>query len=58
MDTEPCSKCGMEMRKIGPFARVKPEGEPAAKWDGVREFCCVNEECSECGKVVRVPDES
>ena len=33
------------MHQMGPFADVKPEGQPAQKWDGVIEYQCTNSEC-------------
>jgi len=47
-----CESCGKPMRKIGPFAQVKPEGEPAAKFDDIYRYECSTEECFAFNQVV------
>jgi len=42
------------MRKIGPFATVKPEGQPAQKWDGVLQYECKNEKCEQYHKLTKI----
>jgi hypothetical protein len=49
-----CKMCGVDMRKIGPFAMAKPEGQPSHKWDGILKFECKNEECPEYNKLVEI----
>lgn len=44
------------MRKIGPFARRKEEGEPAYKSDGTAKYQCANEECEDYGKIVTLKE--
>lgn len=51
--TTECSECGRNMKQIGPFAELKPEGEPAKKWDGSLEYSCTNESCKNYGVVIR-----
>ena len=40
-----CEYCLEEMKQIGPFASIKPEGQPAKKWDGKIDYICINENC-------------
>jgi DNA-directed RNA polymerase subunit RPC12/RpoP len=38
-----CEKCGAEnLRQSGPYARRKPEGEPARKGTDEISFLCLN----------------
>ncbi len=49
-----CEKCNQPMRQIGPFAKVKPEGQPSEKWDGNLDFECRNDNCKNLGKIITV----
>ena len=49
-----CENCTESMHQIGPFAKVKPEGQPAEKWDGILDFECINERCVDKGKIIKV----
>lgn len=53
-----CQKCGIEMRQIGPVAAVKPEGQPAQKWDGILKYECKNEKCEQHHKLIEIVEES
>lgn len=48
-----CDVCGNEMYKIGPFARARVEGQPDVKFDGIHEYQCINNQCSENEKIVK-----
>lgn len=54
MFKQKCQKCGTEMRKIGPFATVKLEGQPSQKWDGVLKYECKNEKCENYNKLIEI----
>ncbi|MBU2103464.1 hypothetical protein KJ848_03245 [Patescibacteria group bacterium] len=49
-----CEECGQEMRKIGPFARTKPEGAASFNFDGTYDYNCINEACGKIGKILKV----
>ena len=49
-----CEVCDNLMHQIGPFARKMEEGKPAHKWDGYLDFECINENCQNKGKVIRI----
>ena len=51
-----CEKCHKEMRKIGPFARIKSEGEPSYKWDGMLQYQCLNDYCEDYQIIVTVKE--
>ncbi len=51
-----CEKCDKEMKQAGPFARVKREGEPADKWDGITEYQCINAKCSNFCRIIKIND--
>lgn len=49
-----CQKCGIEMKKIGPLATVKPEGQPSQKDIGIWEYVCINEKCVQYNKSIKI----
>lgn len=49
-----CEKCGSELMQSGPYAHVKPEGEPAHKGLDEINFWCNNEDCKDFNKNIRV----
>lgn len=49
-----CKKCNSLMYQIGPFATLKPEGQPTEKWDGLIDFECTNQECENVGKIIKL----
>jgi hypothetical protein len=48
-----CDACGEPMHRIGNFASVKVEGQPAAKHDGSCPYECINDDCPACGVTVK-----
>lgn len=49
-----CEKCNNLMHQIGPFATLKSEGQPTEKWDGLVDFECINKECENVGKIIKL----
>lgn len=49
-------KCGKILKKIGPFATVKPEGQPAQKYDGTITLICPDSDCPECNVKINIPE--
>lgn len=45
------------MRRIGPFATVKPEGQPAQKLDSIRRYACKNEGCAQYHKLIEIDED-
>jgi len=41
-----CDACHEPMHQIGPFAERVREGQPIPKWDGLTEYECVNDQCT------------
>lgn len=59
MNTEKlCELCEKPMRKIGPFAARKLEGQPSKQFDGKFRFECVQEECPSFNKVIELDEAS
>ena len=51
-----CKKCGLEMKKSGPYLHVKEEGQPAHKGPSPVYYCCMNKQCANYGKVIKVKE--
>gem|GEM_PF-3111147 len=52
IESEACLKCGNIMKKSGPFARVKREGDPAYSGKSQFFYTCMHEGCSEFYKEI------
>lgn len=49
-----CKKCNQEMKKSGPYADNKAEGEAASRGPNNIYYTCMNTECDEHQKSVSV----
>lgn len=49
-----CEKCGWKLKQSGPYAHNKQEGEPAHKGPDEINFCCINEDCENFNKNLKV----
>ena len=52
-----CTKCNKDMKKSGPYAPIKKEGQPSYKGSLPVYYCCMNEKCSEFGKNITVQED-
>lgn len=58
MDLErKCEKCGLKMKKLGPYAPRKKEGEPAHRGALPVYYTCMNQDCSEFYKNIESKEE-
>ncbi|OHB23821.1 MAG: hypothetical protein A3J67_03055 [Parcubacteria group bacterium RIFCSPHIGHO2_02_FULL_48_10b] len=51
-----CESCGKPMKKSGPYAPDKKEGEPTHKGPLPVFYTCMNEKCNAFNKNKEVPD--
>lgn len=49
-----CEKCKKGMRRIGPFATIKPEGELSQKASDIMQYECVNEHCEQYNQSIEI----
>lgn len=49
-----CEGCKQPMRKIGPYATRKPEGQPSKKLDGKVRFQCTQNECPNFNQIIEL----
>jgi len=49
-----CEKCEKEMKESGPYMREKKEGEPVYIGPDIIFYCCMNPECENFYKIIKI----